>query len=302
METWFTYPHIDPVAIHIGQWGIHWYGISYLVGFVAVGLWMARPEGRKRLGLTADQIQDFLFYSLVGVLVGGRFFFVLNDILSKHVNPADPTSPINVAANFHSYFGSFGNLINVIAVWQGGMAFHGGLIGVIVAVTLFIRKHPGLTFSVLGDEIVILLPIGIALTRVVNFINDELWGDICVPVYKWCIAFPNATGYRHPAQIYEALMDIAVLPIVYLLYKRKPADGVVAWTWFTLYGITRSIAEAFRQADFHIGFITGGQLYALPMIAIGIIMIVICVRKGVHTDIAPIPVAIAAPIEEPPAE
>ncbi len=262
MQHWFTYPtNVDPVAIHIGSWGIHWYGISYLIGFIAVGLWMARPAGQKRLGLTPDAVQDFLMYALIGVLVGGRVFFDFNDIVS-HWGQGQ------LALYLH-------NPINFIAVWQGGMAFHGGLIGVIVAIVIFIKKHPGLTFSVLGDEIVMLLPIGIALTRVVNFINDELWG-------------------RHPAQIYEAIMDIAVLPILFLLYKKKPADGVVAWTWFTLYGITRSIDEAFRQADFRIGPITGGQLYALPMIAIGIVMIIICVRKGKHTEVAPQPVAVVA--------
>jgi phosphatidylglycerol:prolipoprotein diacylglycerol transferase len=288
------YPQIDPVAIHLGSFGIHWYGISYLVGFVAVGLWMARAAGRRRLGLTTDQIQDFLFYALIGVLVGGRLFFVLNDILSHH---SGVNQSISVGQNFMNYLT---HPIDIIAVWQGGMAFHGGLIGVIVAVALFIRKHPGLTFSVLGDEVVILLPIGIALTRVVNFINDELWGNICNPNHPWCIVFPSKPdGPRHPAQLYEAIMDIAVLPIVYLLYRRKPPDGVVAWTWFTLYGITRSIDEAFRQADFQIGPITGGQLYALPMIVIGVIMIVICARKGVHTDVAPVPVsaADAAPTE-----
>jgi len=291
MQHWFTYPtNVDPVAIHLGSFGIHWYGISYLVGFVAVGLWMARPAGRRRLGLTTDAIQDFLFYALVGVLVGGRIFFVFNDIVSHW------------GQNQLAYYTH--NPINIIAVWQGGMAFHGGLIGVIVAVALFIRKHPGLTFSVLGDEVVMLLPIGIALTRVVNFVNDELWGNICNPDHPWCmIPKDNGAGwsgplYRHPVQIYEALMDIAVLPVIFVLYKRKPADGVVAWTWFTLYGITRSIAEAFRYPDFHIGPITGGQLYALPMIAIGIVMIVICARKGVHTDVT-LP---AAPAEAPAAE
>jgi len=293
MQHWFTYPtNVDPVAIHLGSFGIHWYGISYLVGFIAVGLWMARPAGRRRLGLTTDAIQDFLFYALIGVLVGGRLFFVFNDIVSHW------------GAGQLAYYTH--NPINIIAVWQGGMAFHGGLVGVIVAVALFIRKHPGLTFSVLGDEIVMLLPVGIALTRIVNFVNNELWGNVCNPDHPWCM-IPKADGqwgmaYRHPVQIYEALMDIAVLPIIFLLYKRKPADGVVAWTWFTLYGITRSVAEAFRQPDFHIGAITGGQLYALPMIAIGIVMVVVCARKGIHTEVAPFPVAVAAAAEAPPAE
>jgi phosphatidylglycerol---prolipoprotein diacylglyceryl transferase len=147
MQHWFTYPtNIDPVAIHLGPLRIHWYGIAYLVAFVCVYLWMSRPAGRRRLGLTREQIQDFLFYALIGVLVGGRTFFVINDIISKH------------DASFY-----FSNPINFIAVWNGGMAFHGGLIGVLVAIWLFDRKHPGLKYTVVGDEVVMMLPIGIAL-------------------------------------------------------------------------------------------------------------------------------------------
>jgi len=276
MQHWFSYPtNVDPVAIHLGQWGIHWYGIAYLCGFIAVYLWMSRPEGRRRLGLTRDQIQDFLFYALVGVLVGGRTFFVINDIISKH--------------DLSSYTS---NPINIIAVWNGGMAFHGGMVGVLVAIWLFVRKHPGLKYTVLGDEVVVLLPIGITLTRIVNFINDELWGDICNPDRPWCI-LPNrpgdadiwGTAYRHPAQLYEAILDIITLPIVLFIYGRRPPDGVVGWSWFTAYGITRSIAEIWRHADFTFHGITGGQLYALPMIPIGIFGIVYCARRGRRTDV-----------------
>jgi phosphatidylglycerol:prolipoprotein diacylglycerol transferase len=271
MQHWFQYPtNVDPVAIHLGRFGIHWYGISYLIGFIAVGLWMARPAGRKRLGLTVDAVQDFLFYALIGVLVGGRTFFVINDIISKHDL---------------SYYTS--NPLNFIAVWQGGMAFHGGVVGVIIAIVLFVRKHPGLTFRVLGDEVVVMLPVGIALTRVVNFVNDELWGTVCNPDRPWCIQFPAAPGppaYRHPVQFYEAILDILTLPIVLWVYSRKPKDGVVGWTWFAIYGVTRSIAEIFRQTDFSFLGITGGQLYALPMIVIGVIGIWYCATHGRHTD------------------
>ncbi|MHB8145945.1 MAG: prolipoprotein diacylglyceryl transferase [Vulcanimicrobiaceae bacterium] len=275
MSHWFTYPtNISPIALHLGPISIHWYGIAYLAGFVCVYLWMNRPAGRRRLGLTSEQIQDFLFYALIGVLIGGRTFFVFNDIISKH------------DLSFYT-----SNPINVIAVWNGGMAFHGGMIGVIVGIALFIRKHPGLTYTILGDEVVMLLPIGITLTRIVNFINDELWGDICRPDRPWCLQFPTAPdplAYRHPAQIYEAILDIITLPILLWIYKRKPNDGVVAWSWFTIYGITRSVAELWRHADFRWMGITGGQLYALPMIVIGAIMVVYYSRHGRHTDERPV--------------
>lgn len=271
MQHWFTYPNVNPIAVHFGPVSIHWYGISYLVGFVAVYLWMSRAAGRRRLGLTREQIQDFLVYALVGVLVGGRTFFVINDIISRH--------------DLSSYLS---NPVNFVAVWQGGMAFHGGLVGVIVAIFLFLRKHPGLTYTMLGDEVVVLLPIGITLTRIVNFINDELWGDICIPDHPWCMVPGNTSdwgiSYRHPSQLYEAILDLITLPILLLIYKRRPPDGVVAWSWFTLYGITRSIAETWRHADFAWHGITGGQLYALPMIPIGLFFIYRCMRYGKHTE------------------
>src|SRR5438552_13506009 len=235
---------------------------------------MSRPAGRLRLGLTRDQIQDFLVYALVGVLVGGRLFFVINDIISKH--------------DLSSYLS---NPISFIAVWNGGMAFHGAMIVTILAIFLFLRKHPWLTFNVLGDELVVLLPLGIALTRCVNFINNELWGDVCKPDRPWCM-IPGSSGdwgllYRHPSQLYEAILDILTLPILLLIYKRRPPDGVVAWSWFTMYGITRSIAEIWRQADFSWHGITGGQMYSLPMILIGLIGLYTCLRKPVRTDAAP---------------
>jgi phosphatidylglycerol:prolipoprotein diacylglycerol transferase len=276
VQHWFTYPNISPVAIHLGPLSVHWYGLSYLAGFLAVGAWMSRPAGRRRLGLTTDGVQDFLVYALAGVLIGGRTFFVFADVVTKH----DPGL----------YFGNMpSSLINVIAVWNGGMGFFGGLIGVIVASVLFVRKHPGLTFSVLADELVVCLPIGLALTRIVNFINNELWGNVCVPDHPWCILFPPPApgGYRYPSQIFESVLDIAVLPIVYFVYRRRPPDGVVAWTWFTCYGITRSLAEIWRQTDLAVGPFTGGQLLALPMIAIGLGLVVLALRRNRRTEVAP---------------
>jgi phosphatidylglycerol:prolipoprotein diacylglycerol transferase len=280
VQHWFTYPNFDPVAFRLGPIAVHWYGLSYLAGFICVGLWMARPAGRRRLGLSVEQIQDFLVYALAGVLIGGRTFFVIADIVTKH--------------DAALYFGNMPlSLLNVIAVWNGGMGFFGGLIGVLVAIAVFVRRHRPLSFAVLADEIVVMLPIGLALTRIVNFVNDELWGNVCIPDQPWCIKFPNAPteDYRYPSQLIESVLDILVLPIVLLVYRRKPPDGVVAWTWFTLYGVTRSLAEIWRQTDLAVGPLTGGQLLALPMIAIGIVLIVLAFRRNVRTWPAPAPAA-----------
>jgi phosphatidylglycerol:prolipoprotein diacylglycerol transferase len=167
-------------------------------------------------------------------------------------------------------------------------------VGVIVAIFLFLRKHPGLTYKLLGDEVVVLLPVGITLTRLVNFINDELWGDVCRPDHPWCIVPGNTAplesgGWgaapRHPSQIYEAILDAITLPILIFIYKKRPPDGVVGWSWFTMYGITRSVAETWRHADFMWHGLTGGQLYALPMIPIGLVGLYLCWRSGNRTDV-----------------
>jgi phosphatidylglycerol---prolipoprotein diacylglyceryl transferase len=274
---WFTYPNIDPIAFRLGPLAVHWYGLSYLLGFICVYLWMNRPAGRARLGLTSDQIQDFLVYALIGVLIGGRTLFVIADTLTAHPE-------ISTYRSAGQYFADqyLAHPINFIAVWQGGMAFHGALVGVVVAIFLFLRKHPGLTFGVLGDEIVPLLPIGLFSTRLVNFINDELPGKICEPDQPYCIHFPNFDGSRYPSQIFEAILDIAVLPILLVLYRRRPPAGVVAWTWITLYGITRSVAEIWREPGIvHFG-LSGGQLVALPQVVIGLILLTIAIRRGRH--------------------
>jgi phosphatidylglycerol:prolipoprotein diacylglycerol transferase len=269
---WFTYPNIDPIAFHIGPLSVHWYGLSYLFGFICVFLWMNRPAGRARLGLTTDQIQDFLIYALVGVLIGGRTLFDIADIITNH--------------NAGDYFS---HPIKLIAVWEGGMAFHGALVGVIIAIFLFLRKHRGLTFNVLADEVVVLLPVGIATTRIVNFINDELWGKICAPMHPWCIDFPAAdqqygvVGYRHPSQIYEGVLDVMALPLLLAIKRTNPPDGVLAWTWFTYYGITRTVAEIWREPGFLRFGLSGGQLVALPMVFIGAALLYVAIRRDEHT-------------------
>jgi phosphatidylglycerol:prolipoprotein diacylglycerol transferase len=244
---------------------------------------MNRPAGRRRLGLTTDNIQDFLIYALVGVLIGGRTLFVIADVITNH--------------NFADYIA---HPIDFIAIWKGGMAFHGALVGVVIAIFMFIRKHPGLTFNVLADEVVVLLPLGIATTRIVNFINDELWGTICNPDHPWCIVFPaKPDAPRHPSQIYECVLDILAVPLMLVLLRRKPADGVVAWSWFAYYGVTRSIAEIWREPGFTVLGLSGGQLVALPMVFIGAALLVAAVRANRHTVIAPANV-IPSVVEEQP--
>lgn len=268
LQHWFTYPNIDAIAFRIGPIPVHWYGLSYIFGFLCVYLWMSRPAGRRRLGLTAEAIQDFMLYSLVGVLLGGRTVFVISDMIDKH--------------NAAEYFS---HPLNLIAVWNGGMAFHGGLAGVLIAIYLFARKHPGLTFPVLADEVVMLGPVAIATTRLVNFINDELPGRVCNPDQPWCIKFPAYDGFRYPSQIMEGILDLLALPVLFFLYRRRPADGVVAWTWFIAYGVARTIADFWRDPTMLVPGLglTPAQLLSIGMIVVGVIMVVRSSRNNPHT-------------------
>jgi phosphatidylglycerol:prolipoprotein diacylglycerol transferase len=266
---WFTYPGFNPIAFHVGPISVHWYGLSYLFGFIMVFVWMNRPEGRRRLGLTTDQIQDFLVYALVGVLVGGRLGFVISDIITEH----------NLVSVYLTH------PIAIVAVWNGGMAFHGALIGVILAGLLFLRKHRPLTFEILGDEVVTFLPLGIISTRFVNFINDELVGNICTPDRPWCIAFPGYTGFRYPSQIFEAVLDFITLVVVLIVYRQRPPDGVVLWTWFICYAVSRSIADIWREPGFLVLGLSGGQVLAIPMVIAGALLIYRAYRVNRHTEV-----------------
>jgi prolipoprotein diacylglyceryltransferase len=148
-----------------------------------------------------------------------------------------------------------------------------------------LRKHPGLTFGILGDEVVPMLSIGIFTTRIVNFINDELPGKLCLPDHPYCVLFPAySNGYRYPSQIFEAILDILTLPIILLVYRSRPPDGVVAWTWFTIYGITRSVAEIWREPGFTVLGLDGGQFVAVLQIFIGVFLIVRAYRRGIRTE------------------
>ncbi|MEJ2700573.1 MAG: prolipoprotein diacylglyceryl transferase, partial [Desulfuromonadales bacterium] len=227
-----TYPHIDPVIFRIGPVAVRWYGMMYLLGFLAayfVIRYLARYRG---LPLSAEGLSDLLFYCVIGVILGGRLGYTLFYNLpyySRH--PA-----------------------HILAVWEGGMSFHGGLLGVIVAALVFClrRKLPVL---LTGDILVTAATIGLGLGRLGNFINGELWGRVTdVP---WGMVFPGAGPLpRHPSQLYEAFLEGPVLfLILWLLHRRKVRVGVPFFSFFLCYGIFRFSVEFFRQPDPQLGFL-----------------------------------------------
>ncbi len=249
-----TYPEINPVMISIGPLNIHWYGMMYLIGFL-LGWWLGTVRSKRfDSPVTAEQMSDLVFYIALGVVLGGRFGYVLFYNLPQYID----------------------NPIDILKVWQGGMAFHGGLLGVLLAVWLYAR-YLGTTFFQLTDFIAPLVPLGLMIGRIGNFINAELWGR--VSDLPWAMVFPNAGDLpRHPSQLYQAALEGLLLFIVLWIYSNKPRPTMAVSGLFLVgYGILRSFAELFREPDAHLGFIafdwlTMGQLLSIPMIILGILL------------------------------
>lgn len=274
---WFTYPNVSPIAFHIGKLAIRWYGLSYLFGAILVYLQLQSRRSRERTTMTIDQAQECIVYAMVGVILGGRALFVIADMLT----------PASAGGHPASYY--FQNPIQFISIWQGGMAFHGGFIGAIIGVWLFVRRHQ-LQFFRIADEIVLWVPLAIAATRVTNFINGELPGRLTdSPVG---IQFPNADfpGYRYPSQLFEALgMIVILLPLVWLLHgMRGRRDGLIFWGFIAGYGAVRTIVEFYREPGIMFLGLTAAQFLTLAMFVLGVIMMWRVQR------VAPVPVRTTA--------
>ena len=248
-----VYPQIDSVAISLGPLQIHWYGLMYLFGFI--GAWLLGCMRAKQYDWTLTQVGDLLFYCAIGVIIGGRLGYVLCYDLSTNISQP----------------------LNIIKIWQGGMSFHGGLLGVLIVFWSFAKKTGG-EFFVISDFIAPLVPIGLLTGRIGNFINDELWGKVSdVP---WSMVFPNGGSLsRHPSQIYEAGSEGIILFIIIWLYSSKPYSVGAASGLFLLgYGCFRFFVEFLRMPDPQYGYLafdwlTMGQLLSSPMIIFGIYLI-----------------------------
>ena len=254
------FPQIDPVIVQIGPLAIRWYGMMYLLGFLAAYLLIRHLSRLRGLALDGDGVSDLLFQCVIGVILGGRLGYVL------FYNPQQYLQ----------------NPLEAFAIWQGGMSFHGGLLGVIVAAVLFCRRRR-LPVLLAGDVLVASATIGLGFGRLGNFINAELWGRVTeVP---WGVVFPGAGPLpRHPSQLYEACLEGFVLfVILYLLHRRRVAEGVPFFTFFAGYGLFRFLVEFVRQPDAHLGFLWGGatmgQLLSLPMILFGVAGIAWAVKR-----------------------
>ena len=265
-----VHPQFDPVALSLGPLQIHWYGLTYLAAF---GLFLFLAARRVRLphfaaaGWARRDVEDMLFLGVLGVIVGGRIGYALFYKPAEYL--ADP--------------------LQILMVWKGGMSFHGGFAGCVLAVVLFGLKNRVPILS-LGDVTCAVGPIGLLLGRIANFINGELWGRAADPnSVPWAMVFPTGGPLpRHPSQLYEAALEGVVLFLVMQFMARGARDpaaaGRLGGTFLLGYGLCRAFVELFREPDAHLGllfgFITMGQLLSLPMIVLGLALIIWSWRRG----------------------
>ena len=251
-----VHPQFDPVALALGPIQIHWYGLTYLVAF-GLFLWLGalrvkRPQFAS-IGWTRRDIEDLLFYGVLGVVIGGRIGYAL----------------------FYKPGQYLSNPLEILMVWKGGMSFHGGLLGVIAAMAWYARSRGRLFLQVM-DVVAPCVPTGLASGRVGNFINGELWGRAADPSLPWAMAFPQSGNMvaRHPSQIYQFLLEGLLLFVLLWLYaRRERATGQVAAAFVFGYGVLRFVAEYFREPDSFLGLLalgmSMGQWLCIPMIAAG---------------------------------
>jgi phosphatidylglycerol:prolipoprotein diacylglycerol transferase len=269
-----SYPEIDPVAASLGPLKVHWYGLMYLLAFASLWLLGRYRAARPGSGWNAQMVDDVVFYGVIGTILGGRMGYML----------------------FYGWDQLIANPLSILYIWEGGMSFHGGLVGVLTALWLFGRRR-GKPFWQVADFIAPLVPPGLFAGRIGNFINGELWGHPteapwgmrvpCEKLGEYCRGLPPGSEWSaplHASQLYEAALEGIVLFLILWIYSAKPRPTMaVAGMFLLLYGVFRSLIEFVRLPDAHIGYlafdwVTMGQVLTLPMILAGALLLGLAYR------------------------
>jgi phosphatidylglycerol:prolipoprotein diacylglycerol transferase len=261
----FEYPEFDPIAFAIGPIAVRWYGLMYLGAFLAAWLGMRARAKQPWRTVRRERVDDLVFYSALGVIVGGRIGYML--VYGRDELFADPLS--------------------LFKIWEGGMSFHGGLAGVLIAMGIYARCV-GVKFFDVMDEIAPWVPIGLGLGRIGNFINGELWGKEASPDAPWAIIYRGVP--RHPSQLYEAVLEGLLLFLILWSFTLRPRPRMAASALFLLgYGVFRILVEFVRVPDEDLGYIafgwlTTGQLLSIPLVLAGIVLLVLAYRHAPPTE------------------
>lgn len=263
-----TYPEIDSVAFSVGSLKVHWYGLMYLFGFIGAWIYGVQRTKRDDLDWTRRQVEDVIFYGALGVILGGRLGYTL----------------------FYGWDVFLDNPVSIFYIWKGGMSFHGGMLGVFLAMLVYARRN-GKQFFDVTDFIAPWVPIGLGAGRIGNFINGELVGRVASPDLPWAMVFPYIDQQpRHPSQLYQALTEGLLLFLILWLYSSKPRPRMAVSGVFMIgYGSFRFTTEFFRTPDAHLGFVafdwlTMGQLLSLPMVLVGILLLGLAYKNAGTTD------------------
>ncbi|NPD65505.1 prolipoprotein diacylglyceryl transferase [Lichenicola cladoniae] len=266
-----VFPEFDPVLVQFGPLAIRWYALAYITALVIGWRLMRRLAVRAPAVATPLQVDDFLTWATLGVVLGGRFGYIL----------------------FYQPGLYFSHPLAMLELWHGGMSFHGGMLGVVVALIVFTRRR-GINLLGFADRLAVVVPVGLGLGRLANFINGELWGRPADPSLPWAMIFPRVDAIpRHPSEIYEALMEGVLLLCVMLLLARRitirERAGLLTGIFLLGYAILRAIGEHFRQPDSFLNYLafgtTMGQLLCIPMAVAGIALIVYSRRQPKLTPI-----------------
>ena len=251
------YRALDPVAFSIGPFSVRWYALAYLAGFICAGLVMWRTQRRWKLGLTLDDVLSIMIGIVFGIIIGARLFYVV----------------------FYGAGYYLENPLEIFMLNHGGMSFHGGLVGAVVGGSLVCRRY-GISIPTVCDMGVIGAPIGLFFGRCANFVNGELWGkETDLP---WGVMFETGGAvYRHPSQLYEAVLEgVVIFVVLYALSRRVPPrpQGTFMGAFLALYGVFRFLVEFVRVPDAQLGYLSGpitmGQLLSLPLVLLGIVILV----------------------------
>ena len=253
-------PEINPTIVKIGMFEIRWYGLFYIIGFAIAYFFVKKSYALKNIIIKKEEYETLLFNLMLGVIIGARLGYIL----------------------FYNFSYYLGHPLQILAVWQGGMSFHGGAIGVIIFGYFFCKKH-NYNFYRLADPVAPFAAVALFLGRIGNFINGELWGRATnVP---WAMIFPADPEQlpRHPSQLYEAFLEgVVIFIITYIMFRKVKRPGIVFWTWIGLYGLFRTLVEFVRQPDANlghlIGFMTMGQILSSVMIILSLIGIGLILR------------------------
>lgn len=264
----FVFPNIDPVILSFGPFAISYYSLSYVIGIILGAFYAGKLADKYSASVNSKIMEEFVTYAVIGIIIGGRLGYVFFYDFSKFIN----------------------HPIDILKTYEGGMSFHGGFAGIIVASLLFCRKYK-ITFLSLTDLLSVVSPIGLLLGRIANFINGELYGR--TTDLPWAFVFPHSDRLpRHPSQLYEAFLEgFCLLIIMFLNRKKLQLPGYNSGLFLICYGLFRIIIECFREPDAQIGFLFGmttmGQLLSFPMVGLGIWVLYLAVfiipaKDGIH--------------------